>query len=206
MTFQLQEAYPDKRVSVVTSAVCYTEPIPSLRALYAQRTRWQRGEIEVIAAHPKLAARGPFYRGFSPVRTLIADHTLAFPRVAWTFLMPALAFMGYHWSVLFTATAALYAAYVAIEAVTWASNAMLVVAPSDKRLLRGWWTIPLMPAYRYMVFWMRFAGTLTVITEGQQWRTVDPITASGREFGRVLRVVSRGRSGGRAPENSRRAA
>lgn len=66
MTFELQELYPGKRVSVVTSAVCYTEPIPSVRALYAQRVRWQRGEIEVIAAHPKLASRGLFYRGFLP--------------------------------------------------------------------------------------------------------------------------------------------
>jgi putative glycosyltransferase (exosortase G-associated) len=178
MTFELQEAHPDKRVSVVTSAVCYTDPISGPRALYGQRTRWQRGEIEVIAAHPKLAARGPFYRGFSPVRTLITDHTLAFPRVAWAFLMPALAFLGYHWSVILTATVALYVAYVVIEAATWATNAMLVVPPSTRRLLRGWWTIPLMPAYRYMVFWMRFAGTLTVLTEARQWGTVDPVTAS----------------------------
>jgi hypothetical protein len=35
-----------------------------------------------------------------------------------------------------------------------------------------------MPAYRYMVFWMRFAGTLTVLTEARQWGTVDPVTAS----------------------------
>ncbi len=188
MTFELQEAHPDKRVSVVTSAVCYTDPIPNLKALYAQRTRWQRGEIEVIAAHPRLAARGPFYRGFSPVRTLITDHTLSFPRVAWTFLMPALAFMGYHWSVIVTATIALYAAYVVIEAVTWLTNAMLVVPPSTQRLLRGWWVIPLMPAYRYMIFWMRFAGTLTVLTEAHQWRTMDPLTASRDELLTILRV------------------
>ena len=194
MTFELQEAHPGKRVSVVTSAVCYTEPIPSLKALYAQRTRWQRGEIEVIAAHPKLAARGPFYRGFSPVRTLVADHTLAFPRVAWTFLMPALAFMGYHWSVILIAAVALYAAYIVIEGVTWATNAMLVVPPSTRRLLRGWWTIPLMPAYRYMVFWMRFAGTLTVLTEARQWGAVDPVSASHDQLQQMLRVLPRRRT------------
>jgi putative glycosyltransferase (exosortase G-associated) len=198
MTFELQEAFPDRKVSVVPSSVCYTEPIPSLRALYSQRTRWQRGEIEVIAAHPKLASRGLLHRGFSPMRTLLIDHTLAFPRVAWAFLMPALAFLGYHWSVIALATVALYAVYVAIEVLTWITNALLVVPPSDRRLHRGWWVIPVMPAYRYLVFWMRFAGTLTVLTEGHQWRTQDPVTASREELRAMLRLIP-----GRAEEDER---
>jgi cellulose synthase/poly-beta-1,6-N-acetylglucosamine synthase-like glycosyltransferase len=182
MTFELQEMFPGKRVSVVTAAVGYTDPIPSLRALYAQRVRWQRGEIEVIAAHPKLARRGLFYRGFAPVRTLLVDHTLAFPRVTWTFLMPALVFFGYEASTVLMATVALYLAYTFIESATWLTSALLVVPPSSTRLWRGWWTIPLMPAYRYFVFWLRFAGVLTVLTEAHQWRTTDPVTASRKEF------------------------
>ncbi|MBK9611105.1 TIGR03111 family XrtG-associated glycosyltransferase [Candidatus Amarobacter glycogenicus] len=186
MTFELQELFPDKHVSVVTASVCYTDPIPSLRALYAQRVRWQRGEIEVIAAHPKLATRGLFYRGFAPVRTLLVDHTLAFPRVSWTFLMPALVFFGYEVSTVLLAGVALYAAYVFIEAATWTTSALLVVPPSSRRLWHGWWTIPLMPAYRYGVFWLRFAGVLTVLTEAHQWRTADPVAASRDEFLRLV--------------------
>ncbi len=188
MTFEMYERFPGKKVGVVTCAVCYTEPIPSMKALYSQRTRWQRGELEVIAAHPKLARRGLFYRGFSPVRTLVVDHTLAFPRIAWTFLMPALAFFGYHWTTIAAATVVLYIAYVVIEAATWATNALLAVEPSAGRLHRGWWVIPAMPAYRYLVFWMRFAGVLTVLTEGHQWRTADPVTASSKH---ALHLVSR---------------
>ncbi|MEJ5222239.1 MAG: glycosyltransferase family 2 protein, partial [Tepidiforma sp.] len=186
MTFEIQERFPGKKVGVVPSSVCYTDPIPSLRALYAQRVRWQRGEVEVIAAHPKLARRGLFYRGFAPVRTLLVDHTLAFPRVAWTFLMPGLVFFGYSWSTVLGAGVALYLAYFVIEAATWTTSALLVVHPSARRLWRGWWVIPFMPAYRYLLFWMRFAGTLTVITEAHQWRTKDPVTAT-REY--ALRVV-----------------
>ncbi|MCX7617862.1 TIGR03111 family XrtG-associated glycosyltransferase [Tepidiforma sp.] len=186
MTFELQERFPGKKVGVVPSAVCYTDPIPSLKALYSQRVRWQRGEIEVIAAHPKLANRGLFFKGFAPVRTLLVDHTLAFPRVAWTFLLPGLVFFGYSWSTVFWAGVALYLAYVVIEAATWATSALLVVHPSARRLWRGWWVIPFMPAYRYLLFWMRFAGTLTVITEAHQWRTKDPVTAT-REY--ALTVV-----------------
>ena len=195
MTFEIQEHFPGKRVSVVTNAVCYTEPIPSLRALYSQRVRWQRGEIEVIAAHPVLAGRGLFYRGFSPKRTLVVDHTLAFPRVAWTFLMPALSFMGYQWTTIALANVLLYAAYMLIEAATWCTNSLLVVEPSSRRIHRGWWCIPLMPAYRYLVFWLRFAGTLTVLTEAHQWRTTDPVAATRGQFLRLLHAVRPKRAG-----------
>lgn len=188
MTFELQEQHPGKKVSVVTASVCYTDPIPSLRALYSQRVRWQRGEIEVIAAHPKLAKRGLFYRGFAPARTLLVDHTLAFPRVTWTFLMPGLVFFGYSVATVLQATVALYAAYVFIEAATWSTSALLVVPPSAGRLWRGWWTIPLMPAYRYFVFWLRFAGVLTVLTEAHQWRTTDPVTASRNHMLEIVRA------------------
>jgi putative glycosyltransferase (exosortase G-associated) len=187
MTFGIQQKYGGHSVRVVTTAVCYTEPIPGLRALYAQRVRWQRGEIEVMASYPKLIKRGIFHRGFSPMRTLLVDHTLAFPRVAWTFLLPSLAFFGYHWTTLATATVILYAAYVLVEAATWTTSALLVVEPSSRRILKGWWIIPLMPAYRYFVFWMRFAGTLTVLTEAHNWRTTDPVTASRREVASLFR-------------------
>jgi hypothetical protein len=35
-----------------------------------------------------------------------------------------------------------------------------------------------MPAYRYLLFWMRFTGTLTVLTEAHWWRTKDPVSAT----------------------------
>ena len=210
MTFEMQEAHPGKRVSVVPSAVCYTEPIPSLKALYSQRVRWQRGEIEVIAAHPALAKRGLFHRGFSPMRTLVVDHTLAFPRVAWTLLLPTLVFFGYSWQTIAIAMAMLYVIYIGVEAITWLTSAMLVVFPSSTRLWRGWWVVPFMPAYRYMTFWMRFSGTLTVLTEAHQWRTKDPVTASREGVAGLLgwrhRPAARVPAAGEAEEAPRKAA
>jgi len=97
-------------------------------------------------------------------------------------------FFGYEPSTVLWATVALYAAYTVIEAATWLTSALLVVPPSSRRLWRGWWTIPFMPAYRYFVFWLRFAGVLTVLTEAHQWRTTDPVTASRRELVKLLRA------------------
>jgi hypothetical protein len=45
-----------------------------------------------------------------------------------------------------------------------------------------------MPAYRYFVFWLRFAGVLTVLTEAHQWRTKDPVTASREEMVHLLKA------------------
>lgn len=192
MTFDVRERFPGRHVEVVPAAVCYTEPIPGIRALYAQRVRWQRGEIEVIAAHPGLAANSIFSRGFSPLRTLVIDHTLAFPRVAWSVLLPALSFFGYSWESLLGATAALFVGYVGIEGVTWVTNALLAAEPAAGRLWRSWWLVPLMPVYRYATFWMRFGGMLTVLTEAHQWSTTDPVTASRRE---LMHLVGRGNPG-----------
>lgn len=75
--------------------------------------------------------------------------------------MPGIVMFGYNVSTVLLAGVALYAAYVFIEAATWTTSALLVVPPSSNRLWHGWWTIPLMPAYRYFVFWMRFAGVPT---------------------------------------------
>ena len=191
LTFDLHECLPGEKVAVVPSAVCYAEPVPSLAALYAQRVRWQRGEIEVIAAHPQLVRRGLFHRGFSPARTLISDHTLAFPRAGWTFLTPALVLFGYSPQAILLAVALLYGAYVVIEAATWTTSALLVVPPSSGRLRRGWWVIPLMPAYRYLTFWMRFSGTLTVLTEPQQWNAANPVAASRRQAARIVERTRR---------------
>jgi len=100
--------------------------------------------------------------------------------------MPALAFWGYSWLTVALAMAVLYVGYIVIEGFTWVTNALMVVPPARTRMLRGWWVIPLMPAYRYFVFWLRFAGVLTVLTEPHQWRTTDPITASRGELRRMF--------------------
>lgn len=165
------------RVGAVPEAVAFVHPIEGLRQLYAQRVRWQRGQVEVSAEHPELLAR-PIWRlrGFSPARTLLIDHALAFPRVAWTVLLPLLPLFGYAPALIVQASLVLYGLYLLIDAL-WVAAA-LVAAP---HALRGRsadlaWAIPLMPLYRMLVFWFRLAGFLYAVAEPGAWRVQDPLT------------------------------
>jgi poly-beta-1,6-N-acetyl-D-glucosamine synthase len=194
LTYEIYERLQGWRIACVTSAVAYVHPIESLGALYAQRVRWQRGQIEVAARHSQLLRRPIWYlRGFSPARILAVDHTLAFPRLVWTFLMPVLTLFGYPLSLILAAMIVLYAFYLLID-LLWVGVAWL---GSDERarlrLNRFWWLLPAMPLYRMIVFWFRFSGFLHAVAEPGSWRVQDPLDQAaqglyqvGRSAGQIL--------------------
>jgi biofilm PGA synthesis N-glycosyltransferase PgaC len=201
LTFDLHERYGDWQIACVSSAIAYVHPIDSLGALYAQRVRWQQGQIEVSAQHEQLM-RQPMWmlRSFSPARTLLIDHTLAFPRIVWTFLLPILAFFGYPLSLIMMAFLVLYGFYLLID-FTWVCVAWLDVnGPARKRLLNFLWLLPVMPFYRMVVFWFRISGFLHAIAEPGTWRVPDPLIqlkqgladlnqSTGNIFGRLPATI-----------------
>lgn len=177
LTFELYERFRQYRVGCVTTAVAYVHPIESLSALYAQRVRWQRGEVEVSARHRQLLKR-PWWqlRGFAPSRILLVDHTMAFPRLVWTFLVPVLAVFGYPLSVLVMAALLTYAFYLVVD-VAWTGVAWLDAnAFARRRLKQLWWALFLMPLYRMLVFWFRVSGFLHAVAEPGTWRVTDPVS------------------------------
>ncbi|MDQ7029381.1 MAG: putative glycosyltransferase, exosortase G system-associated [Ardenticatenia bacterium] len=176
LTFELYSRFRNHRIGCVTTAVAYVHPIESLKALYAQRVRWQRGQLEVSARHHHLLER-PWWRlwGFAPSRILLIDHTMAFPRLVWTFLVPILALFGYPLSVLVTAVLFTYAFYVLVD-LAWTGIAWLDANElARRRVQRLRWVLPLMPLYRMLVFWFRMSGFLHAAAEEPgQWRVLDP--------------------------------
>ena len=179
MTFDLYERFSNRRIGCVSTAIAYVHPISSLSALYAQRVRWQRGQIEVSARHKQLMER-PIWklRGFAPARVLAIDHTLAFPRLVWTFLLPVLTLYGYPLTMLIMARVVLYAFYMLID-ILWVGVAALGSTPSVRRRLRqSWWLFGIMPLYRMLIFWFRFSGFLSAVAEPGVWRVQDPIKRS----------------------------
>jgi putative glycosyltransferase (exosortase G-associated) len=178
LTFYIAMNFPDLRVKAIASAIIYVHPTPSLQALYAQRVRWQRGQIEVAAMYPELE-RHPFrLRGISVVKSLLVDHTLAFPRVVWTFLLPFMFLLGYPLEVVITATLGLYLIYVGVEALYYLVALWVSEGEARGRLLKVWWIPVFMPLYRWLTFWFRFSGFLSVLTEPKQWRASDPLSES----------------------------
>lgn len=175
MTFQLYERMANFQLAAVPQAKIYLYPIESLSALYAQRVRWQRGQLEVSAMHKKLMSESIFkISGFSPARALLIDHTLSFPRFVWTFFMPILVVFGYSPSLIITAYLLVYLFYVLIELLWFLAAYTYADAEVKLRLRKSWIYCMLMPLYRSLTFFFRFSGFLYALSEPGSWEVQDP--------------------------------
>jgi poly-beta-1,6-N-acetyl-D-glucosamine synthase len=191
LTFEIHRSFRGMRLECLPDTIAYVDPAPSLSALYAQRVRWQRGEIEVACLFKEFL-RQPFgLRGISLPRSLIIDHTLAFPRVVWTFLMPMLYFLGYPLGVVVSATLCMYLAYMMVDGIYALVTYTLAEEEARARIRRNWWIFTVLPAFRWVVFWFRFSGFLTVLKDPPQWRVQDPVqqTIDGLQQAKTTTVV-----------------
>jgi putative glycosyltransferase (exosortase G-associated) len=196
MTFHLYQHFPKWKIGVETSAIAYVYPIESLRALYAQRVRWQRGQVEVSARYNSLMSR-PMWSlsGFTPSRVLLIDHTLSFTRLVWTLFMPILILFDYPLSFLIMAFGVIYLFYLLVD-VLWLFVAWLDAdEKARERLVAGMGMIFIMPVYRMLVFWFRMSGFLHAVAEPGSWRVKDPVAqtrAGGQEIlGRMKLLFKR---------------
>ncbi len=171
MRDRMRRQKPSATLECVDTSVAYVEPIESLGALYSQRLRWQRGQVEVAALHTRsrTVPLGAF--GTMAGRILLVDHTLAFPRLVWTFLLPFLFAMGYSPTVVAGALVAMYIAYAVIESLFYLAARRFIRGPQRAWLRSVWWVFFIMPVYRFMVYWFRLAGILHAVAEPQRWHT-----------------------------------
>jgi biofilm PGA synthesis N-glycosyltransferase PgaC len=159
------------RVTYLPQVRVHLAPTISWRALFAQRVRWQRGELEVLAVNADMLGKaGRFWRTSLPLR-LQNDHALAMLRLLWGFLLPLFPFLGYRTAVVVQAAALMYGLYLVTDAmlllVAWP-----ICAPSERRLLREFAVYtPLLPPYRMMVYFFRLSGILRTLSEQPQWTT-----------------------------------
>ncbi|MEN6351461.1 MAG: TIGR03111 family XrtG-associated glycosyltransferase [Syntrophomonas sp.] len=178
LTFNIRKAIEDSggRIGFIADALAYVEPIETLGRLYSQRLRWQRGEIEVTGVYYQ---KTPGIREalFDFVgRILISDHTLAFLRLAWTFLLPFLYFLGYALPTIVVALMGMFVCYFLLESCTFYIAYKGSTEEYQEELKRIWWIVFFMPIYRYLVYWFRLAGIIGVLTEEKSWKTENPVT------------------------------
>ncbi len=175
MTFDLHKIFSKMKKKCVGEAVVYSEPTPSLSAFYSQRVRWQRGQLEVASLFPEFVHTPLHFRGLASSKSLVVDHTLAFARAVWTFLLPMLYFLGYSMGMVFTANIVMYACYIGVEVAYYSTSLMLADGVVRKRLQRNWWLCAVLPMYRFILFWFRFGGFISVLTEPAEWKVKDPV-------------------------------
>lgn len=163
------------RLGCVSSAIAYVEPISSVSKLYSQRVRWQRGQIEVTALYNTGKARFiDMLRSFDG-RTLLVDHTLAFSRLTWTFLVPFLYFLGYPMQLVFAAFIGLYFCYLILDFLYYLVAVKEATGTYKTEIKQIWWVTFFLPIFRFFTYWFRVAGILLAISEQSSWRVENPV-------------------------------
>lgn len=172
ITFQMRYL-KHERIEVCEDALFLVDPIESLDKLYTQRQRWQRGSLEVAKMFGGKSLR--ITKAFSDVntRTLLYDHTFAFPRMIWYLAMFCLQAMQYSPTVIFYSVLVIFALYILVAYLYFlsASHFLRVNGDLRKYYRRHFWCVALLPAYNFCLFFVRFAGIINSISTDSAWRT-----------------------------------
>lgn len=192
ITFDIRQRFGGGRLTCIPEAVVFVTSTPSLSALYAQRVRWQRGELEVAAVYQHLIDINVLrLRDLALGRILLIDHTFLFPRLVWSFIFPALCFFGYPLSLVVSALGLIYLFYAGMALLTDVSVYLMAPARVRERLRRDWWIIGLIPAYRFLIYVFRLAGSIIALTESPAWRVQNPIEETARAWRAMLTAFRR---------------
>jgi putative glycosyltransferase (exosortase G-associated) len=177
------------RIGCIPDAVAYVEPIESMERLYSQRVRWQRGELEVVSAHydhpPNVNSAVFNFTG----RLLISDHTLLFLRLAWTFLLPFLYFLGYALQTVVIALIGMVICYQLLESLYFYVAYRGMSKEYRRELRKVWWLVLFLPFYRYLIYWFRMSGVLFALVETKSWGVDNPFKQLRESVRRYLRKL-----------------
>lgn len=110
ITFQMRYIQGE-RIYMSEKSIFFVDPIDDMDKLYTQRQRWQRGSLEVSKMF--VGSKMKTFHMFSDVsvKTLMYDHTFAFPRIIWYLALICLMFVGYSGKTVLMATALLFGMY-----------------------------------------------------------------------------------------------
>lgn len=173
ITFQMRYLQHEK-VKISERSIFFVDPIESMDRLYTQRQRWQRGSLEVsklfenddkLRTHKMLSDIN--------VRTLMFDHTFAFPRMIWYLALICLMFVGYSGRVVLLANVFLFGLYTFCGFLYYISACGFLSRFKSLRnyYARQWYIVPLLPLFNMMVFFMRLAGIVNSVGTDSTWRT-----------------------------------
>ena len=171
MTFQIRD-FAKGKILLSEETFFYVDPIESTHKLYTQRQRWQKGQMEVAKLFSSFHIGNifDFFTKF-PLRLLISDHTLVFPRLIWMFGMIFLYFKGYPTKLLLLSNVFLYFMYVLISFFnfliyyTYLDNQKKI----KKFLIKNIFIVFLLPVHRFINYWIRIAGIINSAYANEKW-------------------------------------
>lgn len=170
MTSQIR-GFLNGKIALCEDAFFYVDPIENLDKLYIQRQRWQRGQVEVSSLFNNISSN----KGFRNVLkyTMIKDHTFVFPRFIWIFAMMYLIFYDYPLKLILGANTIMYLVYVLNSLMYFLVTKLYLreLKGVTSYMNRHWYTIFVLPIYRFMVFFMRVAGIVNSVEKYAAWNT-----------------------------------
>lgn len=173
LSFQMRYDHGE-RIQLSEKSIYITDPIEGIDKLYTQRQRWQRGSLEVsnMFAKKKLSAKH-LIQDLS-VRTLLFDHTFAFPRMIWYVALIVLLFTGYSGKTIVVAAVFMISLYLVCSVIYFLSAAGFLrdFPKMRKQYLSQWYLVPILPLYNMLTFVYRFAGIVNSINTASAWKTM----------------------------------
>ena len=172
ITFQMRYRQ-DERVEVCEDALFFVDPIESVNKLYTQRQRWQRGSLEVAKMFMDKNFKLRKFMSDISVKTLLYDHTFAFPRMIWYLALICLMVVGYSGKVILLSTGIIFALYILTGFLYFITAAHYLKINKNVRsyYIRHWWCILLLPFFNLIVFFIRIAGIINSIQTDSSWKT-----------------------------------
>ncbi len=172
ITFQMKYIQKEE-VRISEKSIFFVEPIEGFDKLYTQRQRWQRGSLEVARLFDQESLKPGRMMKDVNVRTLMYDHTFAFPRLIWYLALICLGFMGFSGRTIALSMGAIFILYILCGYFYYfAILGFLTEFKELKRYYRKqWWVVPLLPFFNFAVFFIRMAGVINTIGTDSAWKT-----------------------------------
>lgn len=185
MTFQVKYIDND-RVEICEDAIYVVGAIEGLNKLYTQRQRWQRGSLEVGKMFfDKIKLTSVFKD--TNVRTLLYDHTFAFPRIIWYIATMYFIAINFSAQILILTNVFAYIMYVLVGFSYFYTTQKFLknIKRERKYYLKNWWCIFILPIFNFFIFFIRFAGVINSIGTDSSWKT----TSFTDEIKSILSVI-----------------
>lgn len=172
ITFQMRYLMGQK-VKLCDNAIYFVGPIEGMNKLYTQRQRWQRGSLEVANMFDSKAFRPSRMLKDVNVRTLLYDHTFAFPRIVWILALVCLYFMDFSTKMILLSSALIMLIYVVIAYLYfWSISIFLREFPDIQKYYKSlWWAIPILPLFNMLTFFIRLTGIFNSMNTTSAWKT-----------------------------------
>ncbi|QOX63067.1 putative glycosyltransferase, exosortase G system-associated [Anoxybacterium hadale] len=188
LTFQVKLLLK-QRVHLCENAIFLSEPILGLNELYTQRQRWQRGELEVsnLFSHSRKSIPGR-----PMIKTLLYDHTFAFPRMIWYFALGCLAFKNYSMVLILFSVGLIFLLYVLTAYLYYLTiiGYLRGFGQLQRYYIGLGGLVALLPFYNFAVFWIRLAGIINSIDTESSWKTMNLTEERSKASASVRRVLA----------------